>query len=148
MAFYSKKDKQSDVMQDKSVGTVIGTDTEMKGSINSSGIIRVDGKYEGDICTKTDVIIGESGQVIGNISANIVSVSGKVEGNINADNLLEIHSTGTLIGDILVKNISIHEGAMFKGKSTMIADIPCSDAGKEVINEEQLEGEEVKCALE
>ncbi|MBE6044908.1 Polymer-forming cytoskeletal [Clostridium thermopalmarium DSM 5974] len=148
MVFNSKKDRQGDVMQDKTVDTVIGADTEMKGSINSSGIIRIDGKYEGDICTKTDVIIGENGQVIGNISANIVSVSGKVEGNINADNLLEIHSTGTLIGDILVKNISIHEGAMFKGKSTMIADIPCSDAGKEVINEEQLEGEEVKCALE
>lgn len=150
MAFYSKKEKQSDIVQDKSVYTIIGIDTEMEGIINSNGIIKVDGKYKGDICTKSDIIIGENGQVIGNIKANMVSISGKVEGNIIAYKLLEIEATGSLIGDILVKNIYIQEGALFRGRSTMLTE--AEDVGTEaetgMLNETKLEEEEGSYLLE
>ncbi|QGU96682.1 hypothetical protein GOM49_17760 [Clostridium bovifaecis] len=150
MAFYSKKEKQSDIVQDKSVYTIIGIDTEMEGIINSNGIIKVDGKYKGDICTKSDIIIGENGQVIGNIKANMISIAGKVEGNIIAYKLLEIEATGSLIGDILVKNICIQEGALFKGRSTMLTEV--EDVGTEVdtgmLNETKLEEEEGSYLLE
>lgn len=139
MAFYPKKEKQQNIIQDKIADTVIGIETEMKGNIDSRGIIRIYGKYTGDICTSSDVIIGEGGYVSGNIRADNISIAGVVEGNVIAYKLLEMKPTGKLIGDVLVRKISLLEGAMFKGRSTMLAD---DDVDSEEEIEEESEQEE------
>jgi cytoskeletal protein CcmA (bactofilin family) len=101
------------------IDTIIGALTTIQGNMSGSGTIRVDGKYNGDICTETDVIIGETGSVTGNITSANVTISGIVEGNMKCSELLEILPTGQLIGDIEAKNISINTGAIFKGKCAM-----------------------------
>lgn len=121
MAFYSKKERQVSLVQDKTNDTVIGLESDVEGNINSNGIIKIDGLFTGDIFTSKDVIIGETGFVKGNIKANNVNLSGKVEGNIVSFELLQIEPTGKLTGDIEVKNIAMLEGAIFKGKSIMIS---------------------------
>lgn len=122
MAFYSKKERQVSLVQDKTNDTVIGLESDVEGNINSNGIIKIDGLFKGDIFTSKDVIIGETGFVKGNIKANNVNLSGKMEGNIVSFELLQIDPTGKLTGDIEVKNIAISEGAIFKGRSIMIRD--------------------------
>ncbi|MFA9397564.1 MAG: polymer-forming cytoskeletal protein, partial [Clostridiaceae bacterium] len=104
---------------DSKIDTLIGVSTSMEGNISSDGNIRIDGTFKGDINTKKQVNIGENGHIIGNITAYNIVISGKVEGNIKCDGLLEILPSGKLHGDIEVINISIKEGAIFKGSSCM-----------------------------
>lgn len=122
MALFSSKDnKTTKTTENMGVATIIGPDTAMEGNIDSNEVIKVEGRYKGDIYSKTDVIIEESGIVKGNINAVNVSIAGNMEGNVKCFELLEIQSSGRLIGDIEVKNILIEEGAIFKGKSTMLS---------------------------
>lgn len=122
MALFSSKDnKITKITENTSVATIVGPDTDMEGNIDSNGAIKIEGRYKGDIHSKTDVIIEESGIVKGNINAVNVSVAGRVEGNVKCFELLEIQSSGRLIGDIEVKSILIEEGAIFKGNSTMLS---------------------------
>lgn len=102
------------------VDTIIGPLTSIQGTINATGTIRIDGKYDGDIITETDVIIGETGIVTGNITAFNATISGMVTGNIKCSSLFELLSTGQLIGDIEAKNVSVNTGAIFKGKCLML----------------------------
>lgn len=104
------------------IDTIVGASSSMEGTINSNGIIRIDGKFKGDIDTKTDLIIGEQGYIQGNVRANNASVSGKIEGNIKCHALLEILPTGRVFGDIEVGSIAINEGAIFKGSSKMTTE--------------------------
>lgn len=145
MALFSNKDnKITKTTENISVATIIAPDTDMEGNIDSNGVIKIEGRYRGDIYSKTDVIIEESGIVKGNINAVNISIAGSMEGNVKCFELLEIQSSGRLIGDIEVKSILIEEGAIFKGKSTMLS-----------VHEEKVEaidatevGENDECYLE
>jgi cytoskeletal protein CcmA (bactofilin family) len=109
------------IIDNQKIDTIIGTSSNIQGTINSSGTVRIDGIYTGNVTSEADVIVGESGSIEGNIFASNVIISGKVNGNVSCKGLLEISSTGRLIGDVEVKNIAIADGAVFKGKcNTMV----------------------------
>lgn len=98
--------------------TVIGTDTVIQGTVASKGSIRVDGKVEGGITEADSVVIGETGDVQGDVSARAVVIGGKVIGNINASTI-EILSEASIHGDIKTAALAISEGANFEGNCTM-----------------------------
>src|SRR3989338_427932 len=101
--------------------TVIGTDTIIQGTVSSKGSIRVDGKVEGGITDADSVVIGESGDVQGDVNAKSVVIGGKVIGNINASNI-EILAAAAIHGDIKTAALAISEGANFEGNCTMIKE--------------------------
>ncbi|OGR86207.1 MAG: hypothetical protein A3A86_00725 [Elusimicrobia bacterium RIFCSPLOWO2_01_FULL_60_11] len=101
--------------------TVIGTETIIQGTLASKGSIRVDGKVEGGITEADSVVIGESGDVQGDVSAKSVVIGGKVIGNISASSI-EILSAAAIHGDIKTAALAISEGANFEGNCTMIKE--------------------------
>ncbi|MCY6354310.1 bactofilin family protein [Clostridium sp. ZS2-4] len=120
MALFSSKDSKTTKTEEiMNTATIVGPETDMEGNIDSNEVIKVEGRFKGDIYSKADVIIEKGGIVKGNITSANVSIAGAVEGNIKCFELLEIQSSGRLIGDIEVKSILIEEGAIFKGKSIM-----------------------------
>lgn len=102
--------------------TIIGTETVFHGTIQSKNSIRIDGKLEGGITEANGIIIGEKGQVQGDISARIVIVGGKVTGNITASHNLEILSKAQVYGDVHAALLSIGEGATFEGNCVMATE--------------------------
>lgn len=113
--------KQSSIEKPTRIETIFGPDTTVQGTIISKGHLRIDGKVEGGISSE-GVIIGETGQVQGDISAKIVIVGGQVNGNITANQGLEIQSNAQVIGDIHTAQISVAEGAVFEGNCVMSAE--------------------------
>lgn len=98
---------------------VIGRDAEIKGTLTSSGILRVDGKVDGEIIHKGDVAIGESGEITADVKATNITVAGLVNGNIEVTGKLELLPTARVIGDVSAASLVIGEGAVFKGASDM-----------------------------
>lgn len=113
----SKKNSNESIRVD--IETIIGRNTQFKGVIGGGGSIRVDGNLEGEISVDGDIVVGEQGEVIAEIKACNILVSGLVRGNVSASNKLEILSTGRLYGDVRAAVLSINEGALFKGNSSM-----------------------------
>lgn len=116
---FGKKDEAPPKINTDKVDTVIGKDTEFTGTLRAKGVIRVDGKVEGEIITHGDVIIGETGKIIGDIKARHVTLAGEIHGNAIAHGKLEIISTGKLFGDIEIGSLVINDGAVFDGKCEM-----------------------------
>ena len=63
------------------VETLIGQSTSVKGSLSSEGSMRIDGKFEGDIVTTADIIVGENAVVTATVTAKNAVVAGSVTGN-------------------------------------------------------------------
>lgn len=96
----------------------VGVNSYFKGDIKTKGTLRIDGTLEGNI--EVDwLILGETAQLKGNAEARGIIVGGKVEGNIKAKELIEIKAKGEVSGELATSKLSIAEGAIFDGRSTM-----------------------------
>ena len=96
----------------------VGVQSHFKGDIKSKGTLRIDGMVDGNV--EADwVILGEKASLKGNASARGVIVGGKIEGNVAAKEILEIKSKGKVTGDISAPKLTVSEGGIFEGRSTM-----------------------------
>ena len=98
------------------VDTVIGPQCVVRGRLEGSGIIRIEGRFEGEVATEGDVIVGEAGELLANVSARDILVGGLIRGDVHASGRLEILGTGRLTGDVNARNLVIAEGAVFTGR--------------------------------
>jgi cytoskeletal protein CcmA (bactofilin family) len=94
----------------------IGKGLFIKGEINGSESLYIDGKVEGSINLPGNrVTVGRNGQVAASITAREIVVLGKVRGNVTATDRVDIRAEGSLSGDVAAARISIEDGAFFKG---------------------------------
>ena len=101
------------------VDVIIGETGFIKGEVSVKGSLHVVGKIEGNISADGNVLVGEKGNIIGNITAAIIEIAGNVNGNVNASKKTVLLKSANLIGDIQTESIKIDEGAKFKGTCTM-----------------------------
>ncbi len=96
----------------------VGVNSHFKGDIKTKGTLRIDGTVEGNI--ETDwLILGETAHLKGDATARGIIIGGRVDGNIKAKEIIEMKSKGQVIGEITTSKLSIAEGALFEGRSSM-----------------------------
>ena len=97
----------------------LGPGTVISGDLRSESDIRIDGKVEGNVSTKSKLVIGSSAVIQGNaVCANGV-IEGTINGNVEAGDLLILTKTALISGDISIKKLVVEEGARFNGRCTM-----------------------------
>lgn len=99
--------------------TLIGSEAYFQGTLTAKGSLRIDGRLEGSIVDAQSVVIGESGKVNGDLSAETVTVSGEVKGNITAGQSIELLAKSRVHGDVRTPKIVIEETAIFDGHCAM-----------------------------
>ncbi len=97
---------------------ILDVNAAMKGSLVFSDPVnlRINGKFEGSLDTKGNLIIGEDAAVKANIIGEKVTVSGMVKGDIRATDTVKLLSSARVAGNIEAPKLSIEEGAVFNGK--------------------------------
>lgn len=110
---------------------VIGKGTVLEGNIETYGNIRVDGRINGNIKSKSKVVLGNGSHVDGNIAAQNADVEGEVRGKLEITELLVLKSTAVIYGDINTGKLVVEAGAMFNGgcKMGVVKDIKIADGG-------------------
>lgn len=104
--------------QRKGVNAIIGSSIVIKGELLGEEELVIEGRVEGKIHIKNNLIVGQKGSVEADIQAQSVVINGRVHGNIVADRV-EIVASGSLEGNIKAPKISIADGAHFKGSVDM-----------------------------
>lgn len=123
--------------QENNTINLIGAGTTIKGNIDSTGDIRIDGTLNGNLQTKGKVVIGTTGLVKGEVFCKNSDVEGKVEGKINVQELLSLKSTSVILGDISARRLAIEPGSKFTGNCNMSNDTISKDAGQPISQEDQ-----------
>jgi cytoskeletal protein CcmA (bactofilin family) len=98
---------------------LIANGTSVTGDIASDSGIRIDGKLKGKMNIKGKVVIGNPGQVNGDIVCKQIEVSGLVNGNIHAAELVSLKATAKINGEIITRKLAIEPGAVFTGSCRM-----------------------------
>lgn len=93
--------------------------SSFKGELEFEDTMRIDGKFNGRIRSKNELIVGESAHIEGEIHVGRIAISGTVVGKITADQRVEIHRNGKVYSDVDTPALVIEEGAIFQGNCVM-----------------------------
>jgi len=104
--------------------TVIGSQIKLTGDISGDEDVEIQGRVEGTINLKKNLVIATGGSVDAKIHAKNVTISGKVKGDVTADERVELLASGSLEGNVRAPKIVISEGAHFRGSVDMSASRP------------------------
>lgn len=107
-------------MEKDVIKAFLGDETEFKGLLSFEGTVRIDGKFEGEVVTKDNLIIGENAEVRAQIKVGALMVQGKLEGDVTAEKKVSITSKGRLIGNVATPSLNIEDGALLDGAISMI----------------------------
>jgi cytoskeletal protein CcmA (bactofilin family) len=98
----------------------IGKSVVIKGELNGSEDLTVEGHVEGKIELKDHALtIGPNGKIKAQVFAKSVIVLGEVNGNVTATEKVDIRDGGSVDGDIISPRVAIAEGAHFRGSVDM-----------------------------
>jgi cytoskeletal protein CcmA (bactofilin family) len=98
----------------------IGKSVIIKGELNGSEDLTIEGQVEGKIELRQNVLtIGPNGRIKAQVFAKSVVVLGEVTGNVTASEKVDIRDNGSVDGDIAAPRVAIAEGAHFRGSIDM-----------------------------
>jgi cytoskeletal protein CcmA (bactofilin family) len=98
----------------------IGKSVVIKGELNGSEDLTIEGHVEGTIQLRDHVLtIGPNGRIKAQVFAKAVIVLGEVTGNVTATDKVDIRDNGSVDGDIISPRVAIAEGAHFRGSVDM-----------------------------
>ena len=98
----------------------IGKSVVIKGELNGSEDLTIEGHVEGTIQLREHVLtIGPNGKIKAQVFAKSVIVLGEVTGNVTASEKVDIRDKGSVDGDIISPRVAIAEGAHFRGSVDM-----------------------------
>lgn len=92
----------------------IGTGVTVTGNIGGDGNLHVDGRIDGDVTCAT-LIVGERGEINGNVRAGDARIAGTVNGAVAAE-VLTVTDTARIVGDMSYDAVSIETGAQVEGR--------------------------------
>ena len=98
----------------------IGKSVVIKGELNGSEDLTIEGSVEGTIQLRDHVLtIGPHGRIKAQVFAKSVVVLGEITGNVTASEKVDIRDAGSVDGDIISPRVAIAEGAHFRGSVDM-----------------------------
>ena len=98
----------------------IGKSVIIKGELNGSEDLTIEGLVEGKIELRQNVLtIGPNGKIKAQVFAKAVIILGEVTGNVTATEKVDIRDNGSVDGDIAAPRVAIAEGAHFRGSIDM-----------------------------
>jgi cytoskeletal protein CcmA (bactofilin family) len=106
--------------------SIVTADVVMTGTLATKSDVQVEDRIDGDVrCVR--LVIGDAGQVNGNIVAEEVTIRGRLHGGIRA-RLVSLCRAAHVEGDILSESLAVEAGAIFQGSSrhseTPLAEAP------------------------
>ena len=92
----------------------VGAGVTLRGDVDVPGAASVDGKFEGTLKAKT-LIVGQTGHVSGQISAETAEIRGMVDDQLAVRNKLVLRASGSISGAIAYSKIMVEEGGSITG---------------------------------
>ncbi|RKX79891.1 MAG: polymer-forming cytoskeletal protein [Spirochaetes bacterium] len=112
---------------------LIGEGSVFEGKFYVEGSIRIEGKFQGDIRTNDQLIVGPTGKVKTDIVAKKVTIAGTLIGNITASEEVNLIESGKVLGNITTPKLIVEPGVITQGKVTITSN--SSKSVEELIKE-------------
>lgn len=102
------------------IKSLLSAGCRMLGNFQFVDGLRLDGNVQGDIIGLPDapsiLVIAETAEVIGAVTADHIIINGRVLGPVHARHMLELQPKARISGDVTYKLLEMHKGASVDGR--------------------------------
>lgn len=99
---------------------MIGPSIRIKGDVRGEESLVIQGQVEGSINLEHNkLIIGQEGQVTATVHAHTVTIEGTLKGDVFGEDRVIVKKNGNVHGNVTAPQVSMEEGAKFKGSIDM-----------------------------
>jgi cytoskeletal protein CcmA (bactofilin family) len=105
----------------ESLNGFVDSGCTIRGELEFKTYFRVDGRIEGTVRSKAELVVGESGTVEGEIEVARCVIGGEVRGTIRASEQVMLHTTAKVWADIQTPALVMEDGAFLEGSVSMEA---------------------------
>jgi cytoskeletal protein CcmA (bactofilin family) len=99
---------------------LVGTGVTVKGDIDFSGGLRIDGRVCGNVSSDPAeqglLVLSERGTVVGSVRVHDAVVNGTIEGDLEVLHFLELQAGARVTGNITYRQLQMECGATVDGK--------------------------------
>ena len=97
--------------------TVIGEGTRIEASLlTSQRSVRINGYYKGIIDIDSSLVLGDTGIIVGDVTAKYFLIAGEITGNITCSSQVHLASTAKVFGDVVAASMVVDDGAKVSGR--------------------------------
>jgi cytoskeletal protein CcmA (bactofilin family) len=94
----------------------------IRGELEFQNSFRLEGKVEGTVRSRSELVVGEQGVVEGEIEVARCLVGGSVRGTIKASDQVVLHATARVYAEIHTPTLVMEDGAYLEGRVCMKRD--------------------------
>jgi cytoskeletal protein CcmA (bactofilin family) len=109
------------------VSGFLGSQTEFTGKLSFSGVVHLDGHFDGEIISRGTLVVGSESMVRADIHSNVLKIAGEVRGDLTATEKIELYPPARVYGNIFTPKLVIEEGVIFEGTCRMSQAAPKLD---------------------
>jgi cytoskeletal protein CcmA (bactofilin family) len=97
----------------------VDTGCTIRGELEFANSFRLDGRVEGTVRSRSELVVGKEGVVEGEIDVARCLVGGEVRGTIRASEQVVLHATARVFADVHATALVMEDGAFLEGKVSM-----------------------------
>lgn len=112
-------DRNAGAREGQQALSILAKGMRVVGEIESDGVVKIEGRVEGSVRAKGQVLVVKGGLVEGDIFTREAVVGGEVRGAIFADERVEMQASSKIHGDVTTPQIIIQEGGEINGNVRM-----------------------------
>lgn len=101
------------------VSGFLGAQTEFTGKLAFSGVVHLDGSFQGEIISRGTLVVGSESVVQAQIYSSILKIAGEVRGDLTATEKIELYPPARVYGNIRTPSLVVEEGVIFEGTCSM-----------------------------
>ena len=115
----SSAPEQANAPVGREAAAVIDRNTEITGSLHSSGNVLIEGRFHGEVEANETVWVEKGAQSDGQLRASDAVISGTVDGQVDCGRRLQIASSAVVNGEIKTPVLVIEDGATVNCRFSM-----------------------------
>lgn len=118
------------------IDTLIGAETVVRGDVDFSGGLRVDGVIYGNVSENGSkpgtLVLSEHGRIEGAITVSHAVINGNVLGPVKVGEYVELQAKSRVTGDVRYKTLEMHIGSVVEGKLIYLNEQPLASAEQKI----------------
>ena len=103
----------------ESLNGFVDSECTIRGELEFKTYFRIDGRIEGIVRSKAELVVGEGGTVEGELEVARCIIGGEVRGTIRASEQVLLHATARVWADIQTPALVMEDGAFLEGSVSM-----------------------------
>lgn len=128
MGMFTKKTKDN-----TELNAFLGVGTEYRGKLDFVGTVRIDGRFEGEITTDGDLILGRKAAICGTVRVGRLTSCGEILGDVFVKERAVFEKTSVLRGSLSTPILVVENGAVVEGSIAMSGQAAAPAAKPKVV---------------